>query len=361
MEQRPGTVSASQERVLRAFRLEEADRVPRFYSFWPEFGQRWRDERPGSDLDEALGNDVKIAAADETAWPSVAGEIERKGDNVISRTGWGVVQRSRHGAMFSEMIETRITERLDPDSLKFDDPLLNSRYEGAGRHAEALRGRFAVFAKTGGPYLRAAFMRGQHDFLMDLAEDPEWTRAFVERVADHITTVGVESIRRFGVQRTGIGIYDDVCNIHGPVMGPRAYERIFLPSLRKMVKAYKEAGAAFVFHHIDGCVTDLLEMFIDAGIDVVHPLERRCNLHPREVLARFGGRLAVMGGLDNCNVVPRGTLDEMRAHAEDLLDAGKDGGLVIAPHSIGEDISIERMEYLTAVLDKGGGGSASPS
>jgi len=353
MEQQPGTVSTSEERILRAFGFEKADRVPRFYGFWPEFSQKWRDERPGADIDQTTGNDVKIAAADETAWPSGAGEVERTGDTVVSRTGWGVLQRTRHGAMFSETMETRITERVDPDSLEFEDPLMDSRYEGAGRRAEAHRGRFAAFAKTGGPYLRAAFARGQHDFLMDIAEDPEWTKAFVERVADHITTVGVESIRRFGVQSTGIGIYDDVCNIHGPVMGPGAYERIFLPSLRKMVKAYKEAGASYVFHHIDGCVTDLLDMFADAGIDVVHPLERRCNLHPREVLERFGGRLKVMGGLDNCNIVPRGTLDELRAHAEDLLDTGTDGGLVIAPHSIGEDVSVERMEYLTEVLDEG--------
>jgi uroporphyrinogen decarboxylase len=198
-------------------------------------------------------------------------------------------------------------------------------------------------------------MRGQQDFLMDVAEDPEWTRAFVDRVTDHILTVGVESIRRFTLQQTGIGIYDDICSIHGPVMGPRAFERIFLPSLRKMVKAYKKAGAAFVFLHCDGCVTDLLEMLVEAGIDAVHPLEARCNLHPRVVLERLGGRLRVIGGLDNCRILPRGDRRAVRRHAADLLKTGESGGYILAPHSIGEDISVETIEYLAGVLDRGTG------
>jgi uroporphyrinogen decarboxylase len=344
--------SPAEERVVRALRFERPDRTPRFFSFWPEVLEVWRRSRGKEfDPDTVFGNDVRIAAANETTWPTAAKEIERSGNTVVHRTGWGALERTRIGAKFSESLGTSLPERVDPDSLRFDDPLLEMRYDGLGRHVEAWRPRFAVFAKTGGPYLRAAFMRGQANFLMDVAEDPGWVKAFVERVTDHMATIGAETIRRFHLQDTGIGIYDDACTLHGPVTGPKAYEKLFLPSLCTMVRAYRDAGARYVFHHCDGNVTELLEMWVAAGIDVVHPLETRCNPHPRAVLERFGGRLAVMGGIDNCVILPRGNREEIRAHVRGLLEAGRNGGFVLAPHSIGEDVTLETMEYILSLLE----------
>lgn len=341
----------SHERMMCTLNFREPDRVPRYFSFWPEFAESFRKRRgEGVDVARHYGSDMTVVAADETAWPSAAATVSRDGDGVVQRTGWGVLERRNDKAKFSETLETRVPTRVDPDSFVFDDPYLDTRYEGPAKAAEEHRHELAVFCKTGGPYLRAAFMRGQQDFLMDIAEAPSWVKAFVERVTDHITTVGVESIKRFGLQETGIGIYDDVCSLHAPVMGPGAYERLFLPSLCKMVEAYKAAGAAKVFHHCDGNVADLLEMWVAAGIDAVHPLEARCSPHPLEVKERFGQKLAVIGGLDNAQILPRGDRREIQEHVARLLEAAKGGGLAVAPHSIGPDTSLETMDYVCELL-----------
>ena len=345
------------DRVMCALDFREPDRVPRFFSFWEEFGEAWRRHTgaaPDADILDWCGNDIIIAAADETVWPTRAGEVERDGDTIIERSGWGAVTRRRDDAKFSECIATALPERVDPDTLRFDDPRLDVRYEAATAHAAKYRDRAAVFAKTGGPYLRAAYMRGQEAFLMDIAEDPGWVKAFVERVAEHMAAVGVESIRRFGVQDTGIGIYDDACTIHAPIMGPRAYEELFYPSLCKMVDAYHRAGARKVFHHCDGHVADLLDLWVAAGIDAVHPLEARTGLDPLEVKDRYGGKLAVIGGLDNCRILPRGDRDEIRDHVQHLIHAARGGGMVIAPHSIGPDIAADTMDYVLELLDRYG-------
>lgn len=345
----------SRERMMEALAFRQPDRIPRYLSFWPEYIEEWRRERgEGSDDDISryYGVDMVVVAADEGAWPSKAETLKTEGDEVIQRSNWGVVQRSRRGAKFSEMIESGMPERVDPDGLQFEDPLLDSRYEQQAQQVEKHREELAVFCKTGGPFLRAAFMRGEEDFLMDIAADPGWTKAFVERVADHITQVGVESIVRFRLQGTGIGIYDDVCTIASPIMGAQAYEKIFLPSLCKMVAAYKAAGASVVFTHCDGNVDDLLEMWVEAGIDAVHPLEARACMTPAELRERFGQKLAIIGGLDNCNILPRGDREEIRDHLLSLIELGRDGGLAISPHSIGEDISIETMEFVREFLDE---------
>ena len=206
--------------------------------------------------------------------------------------------------------------------------------------------------KTGGPYLRAATMRGDEEFWVDTAEDPSWARAFVDRVAEHITAIGVESIRRFDLGETGIAIYDDVASNRGPFVSPATYEAVFLPALRRMVRAYREAGAAKIMHHSDGDVSLLLDMWIDAGIDAINPVEYRAGMDPVAISVRYGEQLVCVGGLDNAAILPRGDREEIRDHISHLMTAARGGGFIIAPHSIGPDISVETFEYVVELLDE---------
>jgi hypothetical protein len=345
----------SLERVNRAMNFREADRVPRFISsFWSDFLSAWQKRHGALDPQEYCATDLAVVVADETAWPTRAGVVEKGCGEWVQRTGWGVLERRVHGAEFGQMLEYGIAGRSDPEQLTFDDPGLASRYERAGAQADALRDEYYVLCKTGGPYLRAAMMRGEQNFWLDVAEDPDWTRAFVDRVSEHITAVGVESLQRFGLQETGIAIYDDVAASWGPFVSPQAYEDIFLPALRRMVGAYREAGAAVVMHHADGNVLPLLDMWVDAGIDAINPVEYRAGMDPVKIRERYGEKLVCVGGLDNVEILPRGDREEVREHVRYLLQAGRGGGFIIAPHSIGPDISVETIEYVIEILDEYG-------
>ena len=348
----------SLERVLAALSFRRGDRVPRFINFWPEFADTWRaagSGRENADICRHYGSDIRVVVADETAWPTTARILEESSAEVVRRTGWGVIERVIAGGHFSQCLQTSVPQRVDPATLIFDDPRLDSRYDGAVRAAEGFQAEgLAVFCKTGGPYLRAAHMRGQEAFLTDLAEDPAWAQAMIDRVVDHITQVGVESLRRCGLEVPMIGIYDDVCDSRGPVMGPGRYQRMFLPALRRMVQAYRRAGAVKVLHHCDGDVRGLLDMWVDAGIDAVHPLEARLGIDPVQVRATYDGRLAIVGALDNSRILPRGDREEIRRHVLHVLSAGRDGGLIVSPHSIGPDVSLKTMDYVAELLDAHG-------
>jgi hypothetical protein len=123
---------------------------------------------------------------------------------------------------------------VDPDTIEFEDPLIDFRYEEAGLSATAWKDNYFVWCKSGGPYLRAAFMRSEEQFWIDCVEDPQWVRAFVDRVTNHIMAVAIEGMNRFGLLDTGIAIYDDVAADWGPFVGPERYEQLFLPALRRM-------------------------------------------------------------------------------------------------------------------------------
>jgi uroporphyrinogen decarboxylase len=137
-------------------------------------------------------------------------------------------------------------------------------------------------------------------------------------------------------------------------VGPERYEEIFLPALRRMVRAYKDAGARRVMHHSDGNVLSLLDMWVEAGIDAINPVEFRTGMDPVKIREQYGQKLVCTGGLDNCDILPRGDRTEIRDHVQHILQAGRGGGFVIGPHSIGPDIRPDTMAYVLELLNEHG-------
>ena len=92
-------------------------------------------------------------------------------------------------------------------------------------------------------------------------------------------------------------------------------------------------GGAFVFHHNDGAIRAILPDMIEAGIDVLNPVQWRCKGMAREGLKRdFGDRLVFHGAMDNQYTLPFGSVEEVRQEVDDnlrLLGAG--GGYILAP------------------------------
>jgi len=237
------------ERVMRSLNFEPVDRLAVFDSFWGEFVPRWRrflnldDDANPTDYYEI---DLEICIADETPWPSRAGVIEDRGDEVIQRDGWGRVVRRLKNGYFSENLEVAVPRKTDLDRLEFEDPAADARYEGFLKQVARHRPRRAPFCKIGGPFLRTCFLRGEVDFLMDIAGDPVFARELAEKVADHIMHVALESLRRGDLYDTGVWMFDDMAYNDNPMFSPDQFERIFLPSYRKLVAAFKRAGAAKV-------------------------------------------------------------------------------------------------------------------
>jgi uroporphyrinogen-III decarboxylase len=342
-------VCASEDRVLRACAFRRPDRIPSFDSFW-EFPQSWR-ERLG---DPAGLTDVAIWYPDETPLPSRVRPLKEEQGYVYEIDGWGRTVRHRAGAFFVETLEVAIPEGVDPAAVEFDPPELDARYltgradpsvtfPGEAEMRRALgdaKGRHCVFGKTGGPYLRSCYLRGETQFLIDMAADPPLARAVAEKITRHMIRVGLEELRRWDLRRTGIWIYDDMAFNRGPMFSPAQFERVLLPCYREMIRAFKEAGAAYVFVHSDGNVRPLLEMLVDAGIDGLNPLERRAGMDMEAVRKAFP-RLILTGGMCNTHTLVRGTPEEIEAEARQIIDLGRDGGVIIGTHSISPEIPVE--------------------
>jgi Uroporphyrinogen decarboxylase (URO-D) len=332
----------SAERVLAACSFQRPDRIPVYESFW-DFPDSWV-ERFGAFEDLS---DLIIWVPDETTYPTRRKRDRKDGEWVYEIDGWGQELRRKENANFSEVIQAPLADMTDIDSVAFDPADMDERYlngheTAAGLEAELAEAKkhYAVFGKTGGPYLRSTFVRGEVQFLMDIALDPGLGKAIADKMADHLIGIGVEQIKRWKLQDTGICINDDMAGNKGPMFSPKTFEQVFLPAYRRMIKAYKDAGARYVLLHSDGDIGCLLSMLVDAGIDGINPLERRANMNPMEIRKQFP-KLIIAGGMDNSDTLINGPISRIEAEARELIDLGRDGGVIIGAHSISPEVSIE--------------------
>jgi hypothetical protein len=338
----------SHERVLAACAFRRPDRIPRFDGFW-EFPNSWR-ERLG---DRDALSDVAIWYPDETPFFTRARRLREEVGYTYEIDSWGRLIRRRPGAFFVEPLQTAIQDRGDLDALGFDPPEMDCRYltgkmdpsvAYATQHemqqalAEDKRNH-CVFGKTGGPYLRSTYLRGETQFLTDIAADPSFARAIADRMSDHLIAVGLQELRRWDLCETGIWIYDDMAYNQGPMFSPARFEQVFLPAYRRMIEAFKDAGARYVFLHSDGDIRCLLDILVDAGIDGLNPLERRANMDITRIRRQYP-RLILTGGMCNTRTLVRGTRAEIEAEAREIIDLGRDGGVIIGTHSVSPEIPL---------------------
>jgi uroporphyrinogen decarboxylase len=347
----------STERVLAALDYQRPDRIPLFETYWDEFIANWRREKqlgPDADIYAHYGVDIAICVPDETPWPSRAAVLEQTPAHMVQRDGWGATHRTVPGGFFFEEEAVALPQKVDPDKLEFESPTLDARYEGFMKAvADARAAGRCPFAKTGGPYLRATNLRGVEQWLVDIAEDPGYAFALASRITDHMTAVGVEAVRRAGLQGTGIWIYDDIASNLGPMVSPPTYERIFIPLMARMVAAYRAAGARRVIMHSDGNILPVLDLLVQAGIDAINPVEPKAGMDIVALRERYAGRLAFVGGLDNAFVLPSGDRARIREHVLRCVATAREGGIVLGSHSIGPDIAVRDYDYAVSLIRQG--------
>jgi len=340
----------SKERVMTALDFGTPDRVPLYDGFWAEWVSAWRERKPESEglsPEDYYDVDVYIAVGDESLAPSRAETMQESSEYVLRRDGWGRVVRTVPGGYFYEQVTNGLQDKADLDRLPIDPPDMPSRYAGLDAQMATLRDRYCVFAKTGGPFIRTYFVRGEVNYLIDMMEDPAFAIELTMKITDHLIAIGLEQLRRWNLYDTGVWIFDDMASAQSPMFSPATADRILVPAWAKMVSAFKEAGAKKVILHSDGNIGPLLDRFIDIGFDGINPVEPNAGLSVSALRARYGDKLALIGGICNNHILPRGSREQIREHVLDVLAAGSGGGLVIGTHSIGPDIPVESYDYFT--------------
>lgn len=172
------------------------------------------------------------------------------------------------------------------------------------------------------------FLRRIDQFLMDLLAEP----AQVERLLDalmerHLATLervcqavgDVADILRFG---------DDLGTNRGPFMSPKTYRDLFKPRHAALCAYVHRHSRMKTFLHSCGSIRALMPDLIDAGFDIVNPVQTNCrHMEPEGLKADFGRDVCFWGGgCDTQTILPQGTPGEVKDHVRRRLEVFMPGG-----------------------------------
>jgi uroporphyrinogen decarboxylase len=240
--------------------------------------------------------------------------------------------------VYREVIHNPLAEYKDLGELKQNYQWPDPDWWSYSDVPDQIKGKEDMPIRGGGsePFLTYKSLRGQWQAYVDLVRNPDMVHYCLDKLFD----MAHESTRRIYEQIPGkvmiTYVAEDLGSQTGLLIPPAKIRELLIPRMKRMIDLAHGEGAT-VFHHSDGSVREILPDMIEAGIDVLNPVQWRCRGMEREGLKRdFGDSLIFHGAVDNQQTLPFGTVDDVKAQVlENLSILGKGGGYILAPcHNI---------------------------
>jgi hypothetical protein len=188
-------------------------------------------------------------------------------------------------------------------------------------------------------------------------------RDYVWQVFEKQCEVGLKNLE------TLIEIFGDVVQValitgtdfgtqRGPFIAPAAYRDLYKPFHVRINQLIHRRTGWKTFIHSCGSVYDFLPDFIEAGFDVLNPVQcSAAKMDPRSLKREFGRHLVFWGGgVDTQRTLPFGTPDEVYREVRERIEIfGEDGGFVFNTiHNIQGPTSVENLRAMfRAIQDSG--------
>jgi uroporphyrinogen decarboxylase len=268
---------------------------------------------------------------------------------------WGVKWREYDlgGVIYREVAESPLQDATLDDLQRYPwwpDPLDLTRYTGLKTYAQKMFSQ-TDFALVGCPafnslWERAYFLCGFQRMLEGLLAEPEFVHGVFRKITDLIKqSLGIY-LDRVGKVIQVVKMGDDLGAQDNSLISPRIYRQTIQPYHRELFQYIHTQSPARVFLHSCGSVYNLLPDLIDAGVDILNPVQVSAkNMDSRRLKNDFGDRLSFWGAIDTQHVLPHGSTAEVTTEVQHrITDLAPGGGYVLAPvHNLQADVPAENI------------------
>ncbi len=191
------------------------------------------------------------------------------------------------------------------------------------------------------------FLRRLDNFMMDLLADQQ----NVEKLLDELMIIHLNTLEKV-CQAVGdvadiIRFGDDLGMDTGPFMSPDIYRKIFKPRHTQLCDYVKKHSDMYTFLHSCGSIYKLIPDFIEAGFEILNPVQTNCTqMDPATLKTEFGRDVTFWGGgVDTRHVLNRLSPNQVKEDVHRRLDIfAPGGGFVFNPiHNILPDVPPENI------------------
>lgn len=235
---------------------------------------------------------------------------------------WGSYKHPEGKSLFNA-VRVGITEGSEPVFADCDDPAEVEDYEWPDSDyldfseiLNKLRNSGDVYRASG---MWSCFFHivadyfGMETYFIKMYTNPDVVDAVTRRVCEFYLEANRKFFEAAEDEMDAFFFGNDLGTQLGLMLSPELIDRFVMPYSREMVKLAKSKGYQ-VMYHCCGAVHKAIPMFIDAGIDALHPLQAlACNMDAETLACDFKGKIAFVGGIDTQYLLVHGSPDDVRA------------------------------------------------
>ena len=304
--------------------------VPWSFSFTHEAAAKLQEHFKTQDLTSVLGNHI-LELGDSV------GFFEPLGNDRYQDVFGVIWDRSIEKNIGN--VEGCLIQEASMNGFSMPDPhaprLFADIEEKISRHGDLFR----VFQIGFSLFERAWTLRGMENLMMDMLENPDFVHELLGAIADY-NIAQVQKALTYDIDAVYFG--DDWGQQHGLIMGPQLWHEFIQPQLVRMYDAVHRGGK-YVFIHSCGDVDELFDELTAIGVNCFNPFQPEV-MDVYSLIAQHRSKLTFHGGLSTQRILPYGSEDEVRSETRRLLDAGREGGYILAPaHAVEGDVSLQNM------------------
>lgn len=235
------------------------------------------------------------------------------------------------------LADAETTDEVDryewPQASWFDYSSIKSQCEEASD--------YAVIFNVGG-LSTIANLIGYERMYSGLYLEPEVVHRALGRIADFYLEL---ADRVFEAADGGIDItviHDDFGTQNGPLMRVEMFREFWKPHLKRYFDCAHRHGVMTMMHSC-GAVFEFIPEFIEAGADVIDPVQTTAaGMEPERLVSRYGADVCFHGGIDTQQLLATGTPAQVREHVDWIVESFSDAdGFILAPsHYIQGDVPL---------------------
>ena len=322
------------------------------WGYWPETVARWRQEGLAEGVEP--WEDCGIIhycrpPIERGIFPPFPEEVLEDGETSrVVRTADGIICReSKLGLRLPQFIKHPVARREDFEQLKERlDPDQPGRYpadwEQWVAEARTSPDLVCIGRRENGFFGWLRELMGLEGLLYGYVDQPELVHEICRYHVTFLQRLYGRALREAPLDF--VFMWEDMAYKNGPLISPAFFREFMLPYYHQMVDYYRQMGARWIVVDSDGDISQLIPLFVEAGVDGLLPFEVAAGNDVLAVREAFP-RLRIIGGIDKRALArdPEAIDRELEGKLPALLRAG--GYLPTLDHHVPPEVPYAHFRY----------------